>query len=289
MTRSTLTRAMLAVLTLLVVSTGVAQASSQEPPAAVDSPNPEIASAEHVSVSAAIAIASAPTQVQIRQSSFTEFTLSSPQTLDMVGVQPSLYRGKYYRKAIESRRLCIVKRESEGHYYSVNHTGSYRGAYQVSAALAEGATWMMLPEHQRLMGVALAQATMAQLRATKFNAWPRYWQDALFSTVANWKHTGYGFEASDRTPKAATGCHACPSTHREPWRHAVDACGWRLRRYCSIARAPERGDRVAFVVVSRHVPKDFRDQIAPRVAEEMRTKIFLFQQVFRDAHSIFPT
>jgi hypothetical protein len=185
---------MLAVLTLLVVSTGVAQASSQEPPAAVDSPNREIASAEHVSVSAAIAIASAPTQVQIRQSSFTEFTLSSPQTLDMVGVQPSLYRGKYYRKAIESRRLCIVKRESEGHYYSVNHTGSYRGAYQVSAALAEGATWMMLPEHQRLMGVALAQATMAQLRATKFNAWPRYWQDALFSTVANWKHTGSGLK-----------------------------------------------------------------------------------------------
>lgn len=194
MTRSTLTRAMLAVLALLVVSTGVAQASSQEPPAAVDSPNPEIASAEHVSVSAAIAIAPAPTQVQIRQSSFTEFTLSSPQTLDMVGVQPSLYRGKYYRKAIESRRLCIVKRESEGHYYSVNHTGSYRGAYQVSAALAEGATWMMLPEHQRLMGVALAQATMAQLRATKFNAWPRYWQDALFSTVANWKHTGSGLK-----------------------------------------------------------------------------------------------
>jgi len=203
MSRSTLTRATLAVVALMIFSTGVAQASPQEPPvtagnATAETTSTSTATADTASTDsssgAIIAIATAPTEVQIRQSSFTEFTFSSPQTLDMVGVQPSLYRGTYYRKSIESRRLCIVKRESEGHYFSVNHTGSYRGAYQVSAALAEGATWMMLPEHQRLMGVALAQATMAQLRATKFNAWPRYWQDALFSTVANWKHTGSGLK-----------------------------------------------------------------------------------------------
>ena len=198
MSRSTLTRATLVVVALMIFSTGVAQASPQEPPVAADIATADTASLDTASADTSsavvLAIAAAPTQVQIRPSSFMEFTLSSPQTLDMVGVEPSLCRGKYYRKAIESRRLCIVKRESEGHYFSVNHTGSYRGAYQVSAALAEGATWMMLPEHQRLMGVALAQATMAQLRATKFNAWPRYWQDALFSTVANWKHTGSGLK-----------------------------------------------------------------------------------------------
>jgi hypothetical protein len=132
--------------------------------------------------------------IALRQAAFADYTLKSPETLDMVGVQPSLYQGKYFRKAVETKRLCIVKRESEGHYFSVNPTGSYRGAYQVSAALAKGATWMMLPEHERLMGAAAAQDTMATLRATPFNAWPRYWQDALFSTVANWGHTGAGLK-----------------------------------------------------------------------------------------------
>jgi hypothetical protein len=74
----------------------------------------------------------------------------------------------------------------------VNPSGSYRGAYQVSSSLARGATHMMLKEHAALMGESNAKRVLAQLRKTPINKWPRYWQDALFSTVANWDHTGSG-------------------------------------------------------------------------------------------------
>lgn len=123
---------------------------------------------------------------------FSAFTLTSAATRDMRGVERSLYRGKYYRQAIESRRLCIVERESEGHYDVVNPSGAYRGAYQVSSQLARGATWMMLKEHKALMGEATAKKVLANLRQKPFNQWPRYWQDAAFSTIANWEHTGSG-------------------------------------------------------------------------------------------------
>ena len=56
------------------------------------------------------------------------------QTKDMRGIETSLYRGRYYTKASEAKRLCIVERESEGHYDVVSPSGSYYGAYQVSRA-----------------------------------------------------------------------------------------------------------------------------------------------------------
>jgi hypothetical protein len=126
------------------------------------------------------------------QATFSVFTTRSTVTKDMRGVEPSLYRGKYYRKGVESVRLCIVRRESEGHYDVVNPSGAYRGAYQVSRQLADGATWMMLKEHKALMGEANAKRVLSTLRKTPLNRWPRYWQDALFSTVANWDGTGSG-------------------------------------------------------------------------------------------------
>jgi hypothetical protein len=110
----------------------------------------------------------------------------------MRGVERSLYRGNYYRPAVETKRVCIAHRESEGHYDVVAPSGAYFGAYQVSRALARGATWMMLPEHRRLMGDATARQVLAHLRATPMNRWPRYWQDAAFSTIMNWEHTGSG-------------------------------------------------------------------------------------------------
>ena len=123
---------------------------------------------------------------------FTTFTLRSAATKDMRGVERSLYHGKFYRQAVESKRLCITHRESEGHYDVVSPSGSYFGAYQVSRGLARGATWMMLREHKQLMGAKAATATLAKLRATPMNKWPRYWQDAAFSTIMNWEHTGSG-------------------------------------------------------------------------------------------------
>jgi hypothetical protein len=127
-----------------------------------------------------------------KQTAFARFTVSSKATKDMRGVESSLYRGKFYRSAIEAKRKCIADRESEGHYDVVNPSGAYRGAYQVSASLARGATWMMLKEHKQLMGEKAAKTTLAKLRAKPMNMWPRYWQDAAFHTVANWEHTGSG-------------------------------------------------------------------------------------------------
>ena len=125
----------------------------------------------------------------VQQAAFTKFTTSSKETRDMRGVEKSLYRGKYYRAASETKRLCIVKRESEGHYDVVNPSGAYRGAYQVSAGLARGATWMMLKEHKKLMGEKSAKRVLASLRGKPMNQWPRYWQDAAFHTIINYKGT----------------------------------------------------------------------------------------------------
>lgn len=122
---------------------------------------------------------------------FLRFAMTSEQTQDMSGVEPSLYRGTFYRSSVEAKRRCIVRRESNGHYFSVSRNG-YRGAYQLSAALARGVTWMMLPEHRELLGDEVARQVLADLRRIPANRWPRYWQDAAFSTIHNWEHTGSG-------------------------------------------------------------------------------------------------
>jgi len=119
------------------------------------------------------------------------YTTKSTRTRDLDGVEPSMYRGKFYRASLEDKRECIVRRESNGHYFSISRSG-YRGAYQMSDALARGATWMMLDEHRTLLGDQAARELMARLRQVPANRWPRYWQDAAFSTVHNWKYAGSG-------------------------------------------------------------------------------------------------
>lgn len=129
----------------------------------------------------------------VQQKKFADFTLRSVDTRDLKGVEPSLYRGAYFKPLVEEKRMCIVKRESEG-YYEVRGGGGnrYFGAYQMSQELAQGATWMMLPEHKKLMGASEAKKVLAQLRTTPPNKWPRYFQDAAFSTIYNWEATGSG-------------------------------------------------------------------------------------------------
>jgi len=126
--------------------------------------------------------------ITARQVAFRDFTLTSDLTTDMRGVEPSLYRGRFFHPEAEERRLCIVRRESEGHYDVVNPGGNYFGAYQVSRALAEGVTYMMADEHKDLMGQARAKELLAELRSTPMHRWPRYWQDAAFHTIMNWEH-----------------------------------------------------------------------------------------------------
>lgn len=108
------------------------------------------------------------------------------------GVKSSSYEGKYYRAKQENKRECIVGRESSGRYDAINPTGSYRGAYQMSAALARGVTYMMAAEHKKILGKKEAKKTLKKLREKPINKWPRYWQDAAFFTIANWDYTGSG-------------------------------------------------------------------------------------------------
>ena len=128
-----------------------------------------------------------------KQATFLRFTTSSPQTLDRRGVEPSLYRGRFFRSSVEKTRLCIIRRESSG-VYTVRGGGGnrYFGAYQMNDRLADGATWMMLPEVKRLAGAKAGSALMQKLRTKPVTTWPRYWQDAAFFTVYNWEHSGSG-------------------------------------------------------------------------------------------------
>jgi len=104
----------------------------------------------------------------------------SRMAADLMGWMPSLYQGKWYMPGKEDRRKCILDRESNYNYRASN--GVYHGAYQMSAALARGATWMMQKEVKREMGdegVAIVKA----LRKLTPNKWNRYWQDRAFWTI----------------------------------------------------------------------------------------------------------
>ena len=150
-------------------------------PAVVNTPA-ETPASTPIGEAAAVAT---PAQKMLRR------TLFSAETRDMRGVEASMYRGRYFRASVEPKRRCIAERESEGHYDVVSRSG-YHGAYQMSPQLARGATWMMMREHRVLLGDEAASKVLTKLRSTPLSRWPRYWQDAAFSTIHNWKGTGSG-------------------------------------------------------------------------------------------------
>lgn len=102
------------------------------------------------------------------------------QAADLMGFMPSLYQGKWFRPGKEDVRRCIVLRESHANYRATN--GTYHGAYQMSRALAVGATWMMQKEVKREMGEE-GVAILRELRKLTPNKWNRYWQDRAFWTI----------------------------------------------------------------------------------------------------------
>ncbi|HAN72199.1 MAG TPA: hypothetical protein DCQ36_11525 [Actinobacteria bacterium] len=176
-----------------LVQAVVEQAPVAQPARPAPSPAQMAAAARRMAAAEQASRASAARQaIAVRQAAFTRFTLHSPQTKDLRGIERSLYRGRFFRPVAEERRLCIVKRESEGYYDVVNPGGNYFGAYQVSRALAKGATYMMAKEHKALMGASEAKKVLADLRATPMHRWPRYWQDAAFHTIMNWERTMSG-------------------------------------------------------------------------------------------------
>lgn len=104
----------------------------------------------------------------------------SRQAADLLGFMPSLYQGKWFMPGNEDVRRCIMMRESNGNYRASN--GTYHGAYQMSSALARGATWMMQKEVRKEMGEEGVNILQA-LRSTTPNTWNRYWQDRAFWTI----------------------------------------------------------------------------------------------------------
>lgn len=180
-------------LTVIVTATPLALAAATPVPAAVP--------VTQIAIPASVPAFATPQLVRpnraaaaaIARVEFLHFTMESAPTKDLRGVESSLYRGEFYRAQQEDVRQCIVKRESEGHYAVRGGGGNrYFGAYQMSDDLADGATWMMLAEHAPLLGADVAKELMANLRELPANEWPRYWQDAAFSTIYNWEKPGSG-------------------------------------------------------------------------------------------------
>jgi Transglycosylase-like domain len=120
-------------------------------------------------------------------------------TYSVRGVRPSAYIGSFYDSRSESRRKCIVKRESNG-VYDVRSGNGYFGAYQMTRGLAKGATYRMYATLAHEVGKTAALAITAHLRAVGANHWSRYWQDRAFWTI--WNH-GKG------AGNWAGGSHSC--------------------------------------------------------------------------------
>lgn len=92
-----------------------------------------------------------------------------PSTL--FGIKPSAYKGRYYVASHDRIRMCIVRRESNGHYDAVNRHSAAAGAYQ------------FMPFWQRKLPKMIG---MPELRSKKISKWPRYAQDKAFWRV--WNH-----------------------------------------------------------------------------------------------------
>jgi hypothetical protein len=167
--------AVVALLALTPALSGVAQATTPSAVAAEDVFYPEDAKDEP-------AADAPPAEQPDAATDDREASLArgSRQAADLMGYLPSLYLGKWFAPGAEDVRRCIMMRESNANYRATN--GTYHGAYQMSSALARGATWMMQKEVRKEMGeegVAIVRA----LRETTPNNWNRYWQDRAFWTI----------------------------------------------------------------------------------------------------------
>ena len=118
----------------------------------------------------------------------TSVAASSPV---MTGMKTP-YRGRFWRPSQRRYTLCVLKRESNAHWFSTNRAGGYHGAFQFNSALARGATWMMTPELKSLFGPAKCRKIAAELRSTPMERWAPWYQHAAFATVLNWDHSGSG-------------------------------------------------------------------------------------------------
>ena len=96
------------------------------------------------------------------------------------------YKGKFFRKHQEKYQLCVLRRESNGHWFSTNRANGYFGAFQFNKALTRGATWMITPELKQIHGPEKGRAIAKELRATEMHRWRPFYQAMAFFTVLNW-------------------------------------------------------------------------------------------------------
>ena len=118
--------------------------------------------------------------------------ISAPAPHHLSGVQESAYHGKFYRAGQEAYRKCVLRRESNGNYFSTNRAGDSWGAYQLTKALGVGAGWMVQPELVRLLGKEQGRKVAEWMRSVTPNRWNRWQSDAAFYTVLNWNGDGSG-------------------------------------------------------------------------------------------------
>jgi hypothetical protein len=105
----------------------------------------------------------------------------SHKATDMVGIEPSLYRGKWYNPRFEQFRRCIMNRESRGNYRAANSVSSARGAYQyLDNSWRDGLVWMMLHESKKRDDGL--DPYIRDLFHRPIHKWNRYWQDRAFWT-----------------------------------------------------------------------------------------------------------
>lgn len=119
---------------------------------------------------------------------------ATPYARNLTGAGPSAYRGWFYRSTQESYRLCVGMREASFGYRARGGGnldgepgGDYGGTYQLSPALQRGVTWMLYPELRSEVGAQEAKRLTRILRAVPAEKWNRYWQDAAFYTILNWR------------------------------------------------------------------------------------------------------
>lgn len=96
------------------------------------------------------------------------------------------YQGKYFIPGQGDYTLCVLRRESNSHWFSTNRAGGYFGAFQFNKALTVGATWMITPELKALYGVAQGRRIAHRLRYAEMHKWAPYYQHMAFATVLNW-------------------------------------------------------------------------------------------------------
>lgn len=102
------------------------------------------------------------------------------------------YQGKYRITAQDAFTRCVLKRESNFHWFSTNRSGGYFGGFQFSQRLTVGASWMMQPELKATFGKTTGLRIARTLRTTPMHKWRPYWQHMAFATVLNWQEPGSG-------------------------------------------------------------------------------------------------